>query len=123
MQTVHKLEASTEEITKGTKEWADYNVNCIKGCYNHCRYCYARIMANRFHRSTINTWKDMQIFHAMLKEKFRKKSGRAMFPSTHDIFDFAPFKQACFIVLRNLLASGNDVLVTTKPALSNKEHN
>lgn len=40
-----------------------------------------------------------------------------MFPSTHDIFDFPPYKEACFTVLRRLLETGNDVLITTKPKL------
>ncbi len=103
------------KITSGTKEWADYNVNCIIGCYNNCRYCYARIMANRFGRSTNRTWKNMRIRKDILRKKFNMLPGRVMFPSTHDIFDLAPFKEACLAVLDNLLASNNDVLVTTKP--------
>jgi len=41
-----------------------------------------------------------------------------MFPSTHDIFDISPFKEACFAVLRKLFDSGNNVLITTKPRFS-----
>ena len=41
-----------------------------------------------------------------------------MFPSSHDIIDLPDFKEACFTVLENLLKSGNDVLVTTKPRLA-----
>ena len=26
----------------GTREWAEHNENCIKGCRNNCRYCYAK---------------------------------------------------------------------------------
>jgi len=47
-----------------------------------------------------------------------KLKGRVMFPSSHDIFDISPFKEACFEVLRELLESGNSVLVTIKPRLS-----
>ena len=116
MSTVEEHKTSlNRKITFGTKEWADYNVNCIKGCYNNCRYCYARIMSNRFRRSTSLTWKNMKIRNNILKKRFNKRPGRVMFPSTHDIFDFAPFKEACFAVLGNLLVSNNDVLVTTKP--------
>lgn len=119
MTVAKKIERSNRRrITLGTKEWADYTVNCIKGCFNDCRYCYARVMAKRFHRSTFETWKDMEISNEMLKKKFGRKSGRAMFPSTHDIFDFSPFKEACFTILGKLLDEGNSVLITTKPRLS-----
>lgn len=118
MQTYGDLkEPIKRRITSGTKEWADYNVNCIKGCYNNCRYCYARVMARRFHRSSDDSWKDMRLSENMMSKKFVKKSGRAMFPSTHDLFDFDPFKEACFTVLSNLLKEKNDVLITTKPRL------
>lgn len=110
--------SKNRKITSGTKEWADYNVNCIKGCYNDCRYCYAKMMAKRFGRTTNHTWKNMTIRKEVLNKNFKRRAGRVMFPSTHDIFDISPFKEACFIVLRKLLNSGNDVLITTKPKFS-----
>lgn len=64
--------AEKRKITSGTKEWADYNVNCIKGCYNNCRYCYAKVMAKRFGRSTDDTWKNMKIKKEMLSKDFKK---------------------------------------------------
>jgi len=103
------------KITSGTREWADSNVNCIIGCHNNCRYCYAKIMAKRFGRRTEDTWKIMVVKKDVLRKNFKKRLGRVMFPSTHDIFDISPFKEACFTVLGKLLESGNDVLVTTKP--------
>lgn len=107
-----------EKIPTGTKEWADHNINCIKGCYNNCRYCYAMCMAKRFGRATTKTWQTMVIREDVVNSNFRKYSGRVMFPSTHDIFDIPEFEEACFSVLEKLLKSGNDVLVTTKPRLS-----
>jgi len=59
----------------------------------------------------------MQVREEVLREDFRKRPGRVMFPSTHDIFDISPFKEACFTVLHKLLESGNELLVTTKPKL------
>jgi len=41
-----------------------------------------------------------------------------MFPSTHDIIDISPFKEACFAVMHNLLISGNNLLITTKPKVT-----
>lgn len=119
MTMIKPFELTKErKITFGTKEWADYNVNCIKGCYNNCRYCYAKMMAMRFGRSTVRTWKNMKIRKDVLSKNFKKWPSRVMFPSSHDIFDISPFREACFTVLRNLLESGNNVLITTKPRLT-----
>lgn len=105
------------KITSGTKEWADYNVNCIKGCRNDCRYCYGKIMAKRFGRIESDKWKNMEIREEVVRKDFKKRPGRVMFPSTHDIFNISPFKETCFTVLRKLLESENDLLITTKPSL------
>jgi DNA repair photolyase len=110
--------SSNKKIPSGTKEWADYNVNCIKGCYNNCRYCYAMCMAKRFGRATLKTWQNMVIRDDVVTQNFRKFSGRVMFPSSHDLFDLPEYEDACFIVLNKLLESGNDVLITTKPRLA-----
>jgi len=110
--------AYRRKITTGTREWADHNVNCIRGCFNNCRYCYAKMMAKRFKRSTDDGWKTMTIREDVLKRNFRRLPGRVMFPSTHDIVDIPPFKEACFVALGKLLKSKNVVLVTTKPRLT-----
>jgi len=60
----------------------------------------------------------MKLRKDVLHKTFKKQPGRVMFPSTHDIFDISPFKEACFLVLSKLLDSGNDVLITTKPRFS-----
>ena len=106
------------EITSGTREWADHNVNCIKGCSNNCRYCYAKLIAKRFGRCNEDTWKEMKIRSDIVSKGFSKYSGRVMFPSSHDITDSPEVKQACFIVIQKLLEAGNDLLITTKPRLS-----
>ena len=106
------------EITSGTKEWADHNVNCVKGCFNDCRYCYAKMMGKRFGRCNEKTWKEMEVNESVLKKAFRKYNGRVMFPSSHDIVDIPNVKEACFTVIHKLLEAGNEVLITTKPKLS-----
>jgi len=105
-------------ITSGTKEWADHNINCIKGCSNNYRYCYAKIIAKRFGRCTEETWKDIEISRDVLNKTFKKYNGRVMFPSSHDIIDTPEAKEACFMVIRKLLEAGNELLITTKPKLS-----
>lgn len=100
--------------TKGTKEWADSNVNCYYGCSNNCRYCYARFMAFRFKRiESYEEWETMKPNVKAINKGYRKRKGRVMFPTSHDItkdsFD------NCWKVLKKLLVSGNEVLITTKP--------
>ncbi len=109
-------EVKQAKITSGTKEWADYNVNCFKGCHNNCRYCYAKVMAKRFGRCTENTWKKMQVRKDILNKTFRKYNGRVMFPSSHDIIDEPRVKEVCFDVIQKLLEADNEVLITTKPS-------
>jgi DNA repair photolyase len=118
MTVVSSVPVKHREITSGTREWADHNVNCIKGCSNNCRYCYAKIMAKRFGRCTEETWQEMEINSSVINRNFRKYSGRVMFPSSHDIIDQPAVKEACFIVIEKLLRAGNDLLITTKPRLS-----
>jgi len=74
-------------------------------------------MARRFGRSTERTWGEMRIRQESVKKSYAKLEGRVMFPSSHDLFDFPRFKEACFVVLTKLLESGNNVLLTTKPRL------
>ena len=118
MEAIKSKSTGRREITAGTKEWADHNVNCIKGCANDCRYCYAKIIAKRFGRCTEETWKEMVINNRVLTRAFRKYSGRVMFPSSHDIIDAPDIKEACLTVIHRLLQAKNDVLITTKPSLS-----
>lgn len=106
------------KITSGTREWADYNVNCILGCFNNCRYCYAKMIAKRFGRATDASWGRMKVRHSILSKSFKKRLGRVMFPSSHDIVDSPEIENACFMILSKLLESGNSVLITTKPRIS-----
>jgi len=110
--------SKNESRITGTREWADYNVNCIFGCYNDCRYCYAKNIAKRFGRATDETWKNMRVNLKKVEKDYGKKSGRVMFPSSHDIIDDSEILDACFTVLSNLLDNGNEVLVTSKPRLN-----
>jgi DNA repair photolyase len=118
MELLESTLIKKREITSGTKEWADHNINCIKGCSNNCRYCYAKIIAKRFGRCTEETWKDIEISRDILNKTFKKYNGRVMFPSSHDIIDTPEAKEACFMVITKLLEAGNELLITTKPKLS-----
>ncbi|WP_371801799.1 radical SAM protein [Candidatus Lokiarchaeum ossiferum] len=101
--------------TSGTLEWASSNVNIQKGCKNGCKYCYAARMAVRFKRcSNLMEWTtQIQVDPSKVQKNYRKRNGRIMFPTSHDIYtsNLIP----CLDVLDKLLKSGNEVLITTKP--------
>jgi DNA repair photolyase len=103
------------KVTSGTREWADHNVNCFYGCENDCLYCYAKMMAKRYGRSTETAWKKMRINKKAVEKRYGKYNGRVMFPTSHDIVDVPEVIEACFKVLKKLVDAGNSVLVTTKP--------
>ena len=107
------------KIISGTKEWARKNVNCVTGCYNNCRYCYARANGIRFHRVTLDSWPNEQIRDHDVKKAHRKVQGTPeggmdiMFPTTHDLTPNT--LDACLTVLDHILAPDNNVLITSKP--------
>ena len=104
-----------EKKVFGTSEWAAKTVNVINGCSHNCKYCYAKAMAVRFKRKTVDNWQIEEVNLKQLKMKRRKIDGQVMFPSTHDI---TPANiQYSIDVLKNLLEAGNRVLVVTKPHL------
>lgn len=99
----------------GTGEWAVHTANIQSGCRNGCAYCYAQCIALRFKRRTAANWTKPAIDWTKVNQRFGKKSGRIMFPTTHDI-DKSNI-EACEAALRNMLAVGNEVLVVSKPRL------
>lgn len=107
-------EVKTEKLPFGTKEFAESNVNPMRGCELNCTYCYGKIFALRFERlDSPEEWKNMQPNIKVINANYRKRQGRIMFPSSHNItsnnFEY------CIIVLKKLLKSGNNVLIVSKP--------
>lgn len=107
------MEKIKKQIPCGTKEWASSNINLFFGCSHNCRYCYAKKMALRFKRKTKNNWKEMVLNEEKMHQNFKKRKGRVMFPSSHDIIP--KYKKECFVVIKKLLKAGNSILITTKP--------
>ena len=106
-------EMKKEKNVFGTYEWAAKTVNVINGCSHNCKYCYAKAMAVRFKRKTIDNWQIEEVNLKQLKMKRRKTDGHVMFPSTHDITP-ANIKYSIEL-LKNLVDAGNKVLIVTKP--------
>lgn len=106
------------ENIHGTKEWADKNYNCYKGCEHDCLYCYARRMAKRGGRIKSDAeWATPKVRQDQVDDRMGKIAERAvMFPTTHDITPTT--LPACLTVLKHLLEGGNNVLVVSKPDLS-----
>ena len=102
-------------MTKGTKEWANRNVNFSKGCSNGCQYCYAKRMANRFGWKKTEEWTTMENKEEMKDKKFRKQEGWIMSPSSHDITN--ENVDLGISVFKNILASSNNLLIVSKPSL------
>ena len=101
----------------GTKEWSIASVNCVTGCENDCRYCYARHDALTRYGGRIKSaaeWSDVKIReHDVKKGRKKIEGGMIMFPTTHDIT--SKTLEACLIVLEKLLKAGNEVLIVSKP--------
>ncbi len=70
-------------------------------------------MAIRFGRKTEENWKEMELNINAITKGYRKRKGRIMFPTSHDITDDSLYY--CIIVLTKLLKAKNEVLVTSKP--------
>jgi DNA repair photolyase len=110
----------TGKAAHGTQEWATHNVNIQTGCEHDCKYCYAKSMAIRFKRSTSRSWKTPELHQGKVALAHRKRDGKTMFPTTHDI---TPLNiDACTDVIFKMLTAGNEVLIVTKPHLPCVKH-
>ncbi len=102
--------------SKGTKEWSIASANFISGCKNDCKYCYSKATAIYNKRKTQDNWKEEIVKQNKLTKGWRlRKSGRIMFPSSHDITPQHLPESIQF--LKNILQPGNEVLIVTKPHL------
>ena len=107
------LQNKVEKPVFGTREWASYNANCVSGCSHDCLYCYAKSMAIRFGRKTPDNWENETFNKSKLVSGFRKRQGRIMFPTSHDITP--EHLDGCIAFLENMLKVGNEVLIVSKP--------
>ena len=108
----------------GADEWGKYKLNIAKGCIHGCLYCYGR-KAAKFHRADspeAKNWEGMYINTRVIGIGFRKRDGRTMFPTTHDIVNYTDPQGYNILdesvkTLKKLLAPGNEVLIVLKPSI------
>ena len=102
----------------GKREWSRREVNCVTGCSNDCRYCYARAIAAWFKQVTEENWSEEVVRDKVVKKGFQKVQGTTeggmdiMFPTSHDLT--TKTLDACLKVIEHMLAPGNSVLITSK---------
>ncbi len=100
----------------GTKEWAVANIDCCTGCSHGCRYCYARYDAVvKYKTVRAADWDNPIVRPEDVDRIFPCYAGQVMFPTTHDILPSN--LQDCIRVIEGLIASGNSVLIVSKPHL------
>jgi DNA repair photolyase len=72
-------------------------------------------MEKRFKKNGGHAWKEEQLRVDPLSVKVPKKSGRIMYPTTHDITP--KYLDKHVIIIRRLLEIGNTLLIVSKPHL------
>lgn len=106
-----------KKTIQGTREWAVASIDCCVGCPNGCKYCYGRYdQVVRKKKVSADAWAKTQTLEDELTKIHPLYSGQVMFPTNHDIVP--ENLDSCLVVLKNLLAANNQVLIVTKPKLS-----
>ena len=80
-----KTKNQKTENLSGTRQWAEKNVNFIKGCKHNCLYCYAKEQIVRTKNNTIDGWEDECLRIDVINKNYRYFNGLIMIPSSHDI--------------------------------------
>lgn len=107
----------------GTKEWSNHSVNIITGCEHNCKYCYAKSSFMRYPNyagvskkdKTPADWGIERLREKDLLKRRTKKDGVIMYPTSHDITP--THLPEHLMVMGRMLASGNRLLIVTKPHL------
>lgn len=95
----------------GTREWSNHSFNCVNGCTNNCRYCYAKRMALRYKRKiNADDWSHEILINKI--SKIKKLTGKVMLPTTHDI-NADNYNHVIDHIIKHLDV-GNELLIVTK---------
>ena len=113
---IEKLETELQQLPatgSGFTEWTDQNVNICNGCFNDCRYCYAKAQAHRYGQVAKDRWAEQIVRPHHVEASRRFYPGWVGFPSTHDIIP--EILDDYLTVLGKLLRAGNKVMIVSKP--------
>jgi DNA repair photolyase len=102
-----------KEYLRGSRQWALESANFVLGCKHDCKYCYSKAMAIDRKDSDKDSWAEAKVKDHRLKAQFKRKHGRVMFPSSHDITP--EFIEESMEFLGKLVDAYDEVLVTSKP--------
>lgn len=99
---------------EGAGEWAGYRCNIGDGCHHGCLYCYAEGMkVTRFGQvESAEAWRN-EVVKDYSTKNCKKYDKPIMFPTTHDISPTYLPAYRCH--LYNILNSGNNVVLVSKP--------
>jgi adenosyl cobinamide kinase/adenosyl cobinamide phosphate guanylyltransferase len=104
---------SNPQSKTGTAEWAEQTINVAKGCRHGCLYCYARAEKLRFGQIQSGAeWMTESVYQDRVDKGYRKRPGRIMLPSAHDITPATC--EAVATVASKLLEAGNELVIVTK---------
>jgi len=77
---------------KNSIGWADYTWNPVTGCYNGCKYCYAKKIWNRFFKVKYNCEFETVMFHPVrINEPFKKKNVTIFVGSMTDLICYSEY--------------------------------
>ena len=115
---IEKIETELQQLPAADSnfaEWTDQNVNICNGCFNDCRYCYAKARAHRYGQVAKDRWAEQVVRPHDVEASRRFYPGWIGFPSTHDIIP--EILDHYLAVLGKLFRAGNKVMIVTKPRL------
>lgn len=98
----------------GTRQISDHSMNIMNGCGHDCKYCYAAHKSLQQGKIKQRAeWPSLsRSYSGAMKDDYPKYDGLVMYPTHHDIEPRHLHHHIALI--RKLLASGNEILLTTK---------
>ncbi|MFW9992002.1 MAG: radical SAM protein [Candidatus Odinarchaeota archaeon] len=88
-------------------------INFQTGCEGGCLFCFARLMADEYGWCPWDQWTSPVIRTKDVAKGYRKRKGRIMLPSSHNI-DGSNLVEATWVLMKLLDAGNENILVVMK---------